>query len=139
MSKKIFRDFLTKEGFRLTRQREAIFNEIELLGGHFDLEELFFSLRKKGIMVSKASIYRVVPLLKECGLINQVIFKDKHSHYEFTYKTKHHDHMICLECGKVIEFVSPSIERMQDRICKRNGFLSTDHMLEIKGYCKKCK
>ncbi|HCC69264.1 MAG TPA: transcriptional repressor [Nitrospiraceae bacterium] len=136
---KIFKSYLANKSLKLTKERIAIIEGIKSLGGHFDLDELLIELRKKGIKVSKASIYRSIPLLKDCGIINEVIYKDKHSHYEFVYGNKHHDHMICLNCGKIIEFTSPSIEKLQERVCKENDFYGMSHMLEIKGFCKTCR
>lgn len=135
----IFKDFLKNKGLKLTKEREAIIGEIYSLHGHFDPDELLVRLRKKGSRVSKASIYRTIPLLIESGLIEEVIKVDKHAHYEHTYGHGHHDHMICMKCGKVIEFHSNSLEALQEKVCRDNGFSGKSHTLEIKGYCRKCR
>lgn len=135
----VFREFLKRKGLKLTKERKAILKEIYSYHGHFDSEELLIRLRKKGIRVSKASIYRTIPLLIESGLIEEVVRTDKHAHYEHTYGHGHHDHMICLKCGSVVEFNSQELEGLQERICKDGGFMGTSHTLEIRGYCKKCK
>lgn len=139
MHNTIFKGFLQKKGLRLTRERRAILKEIFSLHGHFDPEELLISLRKKGSRVSKASIYRTIPLLIESGLIEEVVKVDKHAHYEHIYGHSHHDHMICIKCGKVIEFHSKALENLQERLCKEDGFEGISHTLEIRGYCKRCK
>lgn len=134
-----FREFLKGKGLRLTHEREAILREVfATKGQHFDPEELHISLRQKDADVSRASVYRTIPLLIEAGIIEEVERIDKHAHYELTYGREHHDHMLCLGCGKVIEFLSQEMEELQERICKEHGFTGETHTLEIKGYCRKC-
>lgn len=139
MYDKVFKEFLQRKGLKLTKERKAILREIFSLHGHFDPEDLLIRLRKKGNRVSKASIYRTIPLLIESGLIEEVIKVDKHAHYEHTYGHGHHDHMICMACGKVAEFHSKALEDLQERLCKEDGFTGISHTLEIRGYCKKCR
>jgi Fur family ferric uptake transcriptional regulator len=134
-----FRQALKERGMRYTPEREAILKEVLRRRDHFDLEELHMDLRKKGHRVSRASIYRTVPLLLELGVIEKVEHTDKHAHYERTTGRKHHDHMLCVECGKVIEFYSEALERLQDRLCEKEGFKGVSHLLEIRGYCRKCR
>lgn len=134
-----FNKFLKERGLRLTPEREAILREVlATKGEHFEPEELHISLRQKEADVSRASVYRTIPLLIEAGIIEEVERVDKHSHYELILGREHHDHMLCLGCGKVIEFLSPEMEKLQDRLCKEHGFTGETHTLEIKGYCKKC-
>lgn len=133
-----FREFLKERGLRLTPEREGILAEVLRSKGHFDPEELHIDLRRKGASVSRASIYRTIPLLVEAGIIEEVERVDKHAHYELTYGREHHDHMLCMGCGRVIEFLSQSMEKLQDRICKEHNFTGETHTLEIKGYCRKC-
>jgi len=135
----IFKEFLQKKGLRLTKERGEILREIFSMRGHFDPDELLLRLRKKRSGVSKASIYRTIPLLIESGLIEEVIKVDRHAHYEHTYGHSHHDHMICIGCGKVIEFHSKGLEDLQERLCREEGFKGINHTLEIRGYCKRCR
>ena len=133
-----FTEFLSSKGLRYTREREAIFKEVSSFKGHFDPDELFMRLRKKNAAASRASVYRTIPLLIEAGIIEEVERTDKHSHYELVLGRKHHDHMLCVGCGRVIEFYSEELERLQQRICKRESFSSNSHTLEIKGLCSAC-
>lgn len=135
----VFKEFLKRKGLKLTTERKSILKEIYSFHGHFDPDELLLRLRKKGSRVSKASIYRTIPLLIESGLIEEVIKVDKHSHYEHTYGHGHHDHMICLKCGSVVEFHSQELEDLQEKLCKKDGFRGISHTLEIRGYCKRCR
>ena len=133
-----FRAFLQSKDLRLTQERETILSEIMKTRGHFDSEELHYSLRDKGHKVSRASIYRTIPLLMESEIIEQVENIDQHAHYELIHGRRHHDHMLCLKCGKVIEFYSKPLETLQDKLCTEHGFHGQTHTLEIKGFCKKC-
>jgi len=135
----IFKRLLKRKGLKFTKERKAILKEVFSLHGHFDPEELLMRLRKKGSRVSKASIYRTIPLLLESRLIEKVIKVDRHAHYEHTYGHSHHDHMICITCGNVIEFHSQALEDLQERLCNGEDFMGISHTLEIRGYCKKCR
>lgn len=134
-----FIEYLRAKGLKFTKERQLIAKELLSSRGHFDLDEFYVGLKKKGLKVSKASVYRTLPLLLESGLIKQVEKTDKHAHYELVYGSSHHDHMLCVSCGKVIEFYSKPLERLQDRLCEAEGFESISHTLEIMGYCSKCR
>ena len=138
MEKKVFKNYLQKKGLRYTKEREEIIEGILSIDGHFDSEELLLHLRKINSKTSLASVYRTLPLLIEAGLITEVIKTGKNTRYEVTYGRKHHDHMICINCGKVIEFSSDKIEKLQEEIAREYGFNTNDHCLELRGYCKKC-
>ncbi len=138
MEKQKFKEFLSTKGLKLTKERDAIFNEISNIKGHFDPEDLFLRLKNKGLKVSRASVYRTIPLLIENGLIEEVERIDRHAHYEKVAGTQHHDHMICIKCGKVIEFYSTELEMLQEKVCEKEMFKGIRHTLEIFGYCKNC-
>jgi len=138
MEEKIFREFLKKKGCKFTRERAAILNEVFSNHGHFDIEGLLFKIRKKEAKASRASVYRTLQLLLECGLVEQVEHVDKHAHYEHTFGHAHHDHLICIKCGKVIQISSERLEKLQEQLCKKENFKCVSHTLELKGYCKKC-
>ncbi|MGO9613826.1 MAG: Fur family transcriptional regulator [Dissulfurispiraceae bacterium] len=138
MEKQRFREFLSAKGFKLTKERDEILMEVLSTREHFDPDELFVRLKTKGSKVSKASIYRTIPLLIAGGVIEEVERVEKHAHYEKILGTKHHDHMICVKCGQLIEFFSPSLETLQDELCSKKGFKVIRHTLEILGHCEKC-
>ncbi|MHB1000922.1 MAG: Fur family transcriptional regulator [Armatimonadota bacterium] len=106
---------------------------------HFEADDIVIGLRHSGNRVSRASVYRTLPLLVECGLLRDVYSAEKHCHYEHVFGHEHHDHLICSGCGSTIEFSNSEIEAMQDRICKEYGFFPVRHKLEITGLCKECK
>jgi Fur family ferric uptake transcriptional regulator len=138
MQQKIFIQFLELRGQRLTNERNAVLQKAFSCKGHFDPENLYLDMKKKGMKASRASVYRTLNLLCECGLLEKVSKTDHGTIYEHTFGHQHHDHMLCIRCGKLIEFYSERIERLQEEICRERDFVGKSHTLEIRGYCKKC-
>lgn len=135
----IFQDYLRQRGLRWTSEREQILQEIFETHEHFDVDELYLSLKQKGSKVSKASIYRALPLFIDCGLIREVDFSDGHWHYEHIYGHDHHCHLRCISCGEVLEFEEPSLYRVEHRLAREFGYDIVTHQLEVKGYCASCR
>ncbi len=136
---KQFKNHLRRRGFKYTRSREEILEAICAYPGHFDVENLIFHLRKQGSRVSRGTVYRTIPLLVEAKILRSVAFTDRHAHYESTVRNDHHDHLICLHCGKVFEFYRGKMEAELEDVCRENNFHPVGHKMEITGYCSKCK
>jgi len=134
----LFRSFISRKGLRNTPEREEIIAEIFSNHDHFDVDELYLRLRNKGSRISKASIYRNIPLLMECGLIKEVWHEDGHMHYESVYGQKHHCHLRCIQCGKVIEFYEEELRAVEERLKQKYHFKILDHRLDVTGYCFEC-
>lgn len=134
-----FREYLKGKGLKFTNERALILREVVSGRGHFDPDGLLIRMRGRGLRVSKASIYRTLPLLVDSGLITSVEKTGKHAHYERTFGHGHHDHMLCMSCGRVVEFYSKPLEALQERLCRRKGFEGISHSLEIMGYCSECR
>ncbi len=134
-----FLRFLKQRGFRRTPEREKILEEIFSTQGHFEAEEIAFRLRQKGSRVSKATVYRTLPLLVKAGLVKQAIHGEQHNHYEPVHGEQQHDHLICLKCGQVLEFQEESLKRIEKEICARHRFQPENIVVEIFGYCRKCR
>jgi len=134
----IFRNYLREKGLKFTPERQVILERIFSLHRHFDVDQLYEILRKEGEYISRATIYRILPLLVESDLIKEVFRCQGRANYEHTFGHEHHDHMLCIKCGKVIEFKEEKIEELQAAICKRYGFNPVEHRLSIRGYCKRC-
>ncbi|WP_456463823.1 Fur family transcriptional regulator [Persephonella sp.] len=135
---KEFKQVIKSSGLKYTPQREKIFRVILSTKGHFEIEQLVHKIRSKNIDVSRATVYRTLDILKKLGYVNEVIkFKNK-TIYEVALK-EHHDHLICRKCGKIIEFHSEEIEKLQNKICKTYQFKPEFHRLEIFGLCKSCQ
>lgn len=135
----LFRSFIRRKGLRNTPEREEIIGEIFAANNHFDVDELYLRLRSKGSRVSKASIYRNIPLIMECGLIKEVWHEDGHMHYEPILGEGHHCHLRCVKCGKVIEFVEEELQAIEKRLARKHNFLVVDHRLDVVGYCSDCR
>lgn len=134
-----FIQYLKEKGLKRTSERDRILEEIFATEGHFEADELTYSLRQKGEKISRATVYRTLPLLVKAGLIKEVIHGEKHQHYEHVHDGERHDHLICLLCGKIIEFEEPSLRKMENQICQQNGFTPKKILFEIFGYCRECR
>ena len=134
-----FREYTRYRGLRNTPEREAIIEEIFSSHEHFDVDELYLRMRRNGSRVSKASIYRNIPLIIEANLVREVWHEDGHMHYEPVLDKGHHCHLRCLGCGRVIEFISNEVKELERRLGNRHQFNIVDHRLEVLGYCSNCK
>jgi len=135
----IFRNRLKEQGLRWTPERRLILDEIVTYNGHFDVDDLHFRLKKKSEKISRASIYRTLPLLVECALVKEIVDGQDHAHYEYNYGRQHHDHLFCKKCGRSIEFLEEKIEALQEKICKKHNFSATRHFMVIEGICDRCQ
>ncbi len=131
--------YLKKRELKFTPERQAILQEVFSIHKHFDIEELFEKLRKRGEHLSRATIYRTLPLMVESGLIRETLRCRETVNYEHTFGHPHHDHLLCVKCGKVIEFKEEKIEKLQKAVCRKYNFTPVEHKLGIRGYCEKCK
>ena len=137
--RRVFDDFLRKKGLKVTRERTALFDEIFSTHRHFDAEDLVIRMRDRGTKVSRATIYRTLDLLHECGLVGRVRLNEEKYRYERLRKGEHHDHLVCSSCGKVIEFIDAAIEKRQEAVCKEYDFSATSHSHQIRGICSACR
>ncbi|MEJ2671024.1 MAG: transcriptional repressor [Deltaproteobacteria bacterium] len=135
----VFREYIRRRSLRRTRKREEILREMFAIHGHFDVDELHRRLKNKGSKVSKASIYRALPLFIDCGLIREVDFKDGHWHYEHIYGHANHSHLRCLGCGEVLEFEEPGLSLVEQQLAREYGYLIKGHQLQVHGYCVTCQ
>jgi len=134
-----FQNFLKQQGLKWTPERKKVFQEASAMEGHFEAEELAYRLRKKGNRISKATVYRTLPLLVRAGLIKEVIHGERHQHYEHIHEESLHDHLICLKCGKIVEFEEESLKEIERKVCAKYQFQPQKILIEIYGYCKKCQ
>jgi Fur family ferric uptake transcriptional regulator len=135
----VFREYLQTNGLRYTHERETIIKEILATPHHFNVDTLYLNIRQKGIRISKASIYRLLPLLLDAGLIQEVAFEDGHMQYEHIYGRGHHNHLRCIECRRIEEFTDPRMKEIEKDLHKRFGFEILDHKLEVRGLCPECQ
>lgn len=133
-----FRVYLKNRGLKFTPPRRAIFEAVMANTEHFEAEQLLLDLRQRGHRVARATIYRTLPLLINCGVLKAVRLGDKMIHYEQAFGTGPHDHMICQQCGRIIEFDSHDIVRLRTILAQRFQFHDRGHRFQITGLCKKC-
>ena len=131
--------YLSTNRLRNTPERFKILDEVMKGSGHFDADELHARLRSKGIKVSRATVYNTLDILLQCGLISKYLFGENHSRYEKSFGRPRHDHLICLSCGDIIEFVNEKLSRIQEDVCKENNFRPQNATLQIFGVCEKCQ
>ncbi len=134
--KEIFRTYLKERNQRQTPERFMVLEEIYSSDGHFDADDIFFNMKKAGTRVSRATVYNTLDLLIECGLVQRQQFGKNQFYYERSYAYQQHDHMICKECGVVIEFCDPRILEIQKLMEKIHDFNVDGHSLHLFGTCK---
>lgn len=134
-----FQGFLEQQNLKLTNERRALVREIFAQHYHFEADELLVRMREKRLKISRATVYRTLELLVRSGMVRRVHLGEDHYHYERVTENSHHDHLICITCGGVIEFHDPELEERQRRICARRGFTPTYHNLQILGVCIRCR
>jgi Fur family transcriptional regulator, ferric uptake regulator len=137
-AKKIFENFLLRQGSRKTPERYSVLDELYGLpqDEHIDVEGLFLLMRNKGYTISRATIYNTLDLLVECGLAVKHQFKDKVALYEQALTYKHHDHHVCNQCRKIREFSDERINLIKQAMGKEFQSAITSHSLVLYGDCQ---
>jgi Fur family ferric uptake transcriptional regulator len=135
----VFLKHIQKQGLKRTAQRDLILDVFLRTEGHLSGEDLYRLVHEEDASVGQTTVYRTLRLLTDAGLAREVRFGDGRAHYEHNYKHEHHDHMICSECGKIIEFYSPELEAIQDAMAAKYKFQLTEHLLRMIGVCSDCR
>lgn len=133
-----FQKLLTSKKLKFTSERKQILEEVLRLKEHFDADGLYAIVKDSGMRISRDTVYRTIPLLLECGVIQKSVGDGRREYFERTGVKGHHDHMVCINCGRVIEFRSESIEEIQEKVCKDHGFSLLFHDHRLFGRCKSC-
>ena len=137
--REVFLRHIQKQGLKRTAQRDLILDVFLHTEGHLSGEDLYRLVREQDSNVGQTTVYRTLKLLTDAGLAREVRFGDGRAHYEHNYKHQHHDHMICSECGKIIEFFSAELEAIQDAMAAKHKFEITQHLLRMIGVCYECR
>lgn len=122
---------LKKEGLRYTNQRQAVWDEIKSNDDHRDAEQIYNALRNNNLNVSRATVYRTIDVLVKNRLARKMDVGDGRSLYEPRLDDEHHDHMICLDTGDIIEFYNEELEDLQDKIAKKHGYKVVRHVHQL--------
>lgn len=130
---------LRKGGFRWTNQRALIVRTALANHAHFTAEQLLDLCRKHDPKVSRATVYRTLAVLEDAGFVEGLDTGDGGRRFEHVLNHAHHDHMVCLHCGAIVEFRDEELERRQEAAAKRHGFRIERHSLRIYGSCRACQ
>lgn len=134
-----FAEYLRSKGLKFTPERREILREIFASHDHFDVETLFEILKKKGERISLATIYRLIPLLVESGMIRRATRLEGHVTYEHLFGHKPHHHLVCIRCGQIVEFRDEGIEDLLNQVCRKHGFSPIDQRMGVRGICAACQ
>ena len=132
-----FREFLKDGGFRITPERFEILDSIIKYPGHFLADELFIDMKKSNSEISRATVYNTLELLTQCGLLSKRNFGENKTRYESNFERVSHDHLICTDCGTIMEFSSPKVKKIIEEISTELGFQPTGYSFNIFGKCNK--
>ena len=135
----VFADFVSKKRLKMTPQRSHILDVFLTTEGHLTAEELYRKVKEANPAIGQATVYRTVKLLADSGLAKEVEFGDGVVRYELKYGQSHHDHLICERCGRNVEVVDADIEKLQEEVAARHGFVLTGHKLYLYGVCPDCR
>jgi Fur family ferric uptake transcriptional regulator len=131
--------YLSGQGLKSTTQRNSILDIFIKAGEHLSAEELYARVKKVHPGIGYATVYRTLKLFAEAGLAQERRFEDGFTRYEHTKPDTHHDHLICTQCGTIIEFENERIEALQQDVARKNRFKVHSHKLEIYGLCSACQ
>jgi len=126
---------MKEEGLRCTSERINVLQEIYRSDIHLDADEIFVRLRKKGVGISRATVYHTLDLLFRFNIVTKVDLGHKHSHYEKSWGVANHLHIICQKCGKVSEVTSSDLAGMVENLCAEHGFSLGSFSLQVFGEC----
>lgn len=134
-----FETYLERKDLKYTRVRRCILEKVSRLSGHFSADELYEILKKDDESIARGTVYRTIPLLLESGVIQTSVGKGKGEFFERSSSKGHHDHIICVGCGKVIEYHNEEIEKLQEKVCKKFDaeLLFHNHKLFVR--CSRCR
>ena len=130
---------LKKEGLRYTQQRQSVWDELCATNDHRDAEEIYLAIRQSGLNVSRATVYRTIDVLVKNKMVRKLELGDGRARYEHKVNATHHDHMICIQCGKIEEFMDEVIESRQDSIVEKFGYKLVRHIHQLFIICNECE
>ena len=130
------RKALKASGLRATSQRALILEAIRR--GHLDADEIYRQVRRKRPRLSLSTVYRTLRMFKELGLVEELHFDEAHHHYEMKSSSEH-QHLMCLDCGKIMEFEYPLSQKIKRNIAREKDFEVTGVEIQVTGYCSKCR
>jgi len=135
----LFSDYLKRNSLKMTRQREVIVESFLRTTGHLSIDELHQLVKQKDPTVGFTTVFRTLKALTDCGLARETDFQDGRARFEHIYHRPHHHHIVCVDCNRTIEFLSPELERLQEMIVAKYEFQTVRHQMQIFGVCPDCQ
>lgn len=134
-----FLEFMSRKGLNTTSQRRVIAEAFFELPGHHTLEEFYQHILRRDSGIGQTTVYRTLKLLCDAGLAMEIHFSDGITRYEVARPNSHHDHIVCLSCGKIVEICDPRIEKLQSELAAKHGFSLNGHVHNLYGLCANCR
>jgi len=131
--------YLRERELKMTGPRRKVLEVFLGIESHVTAEELFEAVKKVDPGIGQATVFRTVKLLEEAGLARAACRDDGPRRFEHAYRHEHHDHLVCTDCGAIVEFEEPEIERAQARVYRSHGYEPVAHSLELRGRCPACR
>jgi len=131
-----FKAFLYAGKGKVTNERLALLRTLYAHDGHFSVDQLLELIQDEGIKVSRATVYRTLDLLVQSGLVRKLSLEGHETRYESELNIGHHDHIVCVDCHRIIEFVNPELERIQDEILAEHALEPVKHIHQLYGSCR---
>lgn len=132
----IFRNFLKNEKNRITPERFEVMDAALDYDGHFGADDLYILMKNANSSISRATIYKTLELLAQCELLSKRHFGDKMTRYESSFKKQIHDHLICVDCGRIVEFSDKNLKEFPEKISRGLGFDFESYSFNIFARCK---
>ena len=129
---------IKKRGLKHSAQRELVLKILYHASGHLSPEEIYNQVKKRNPAIGLATVYRTLSFLEKEGMVDSISFGAEGKRYELN-RGEHHDHMICLECGRIMEFYNEELERLQEEIANSCDFKLITHQMNLYGLCKECQ
>ncbi len=135
-----YQRFIRDNNLKSSKRRDLIFDYVAKTNDHFTVDDIYGAMLKTDPEIGIATVYRTVRLLVDCGILIEHTFGEKKGFFEvIDMNARHHDHLICNACGKIIEFQCDTIEDDKQRIAEQHQFKIESHKLEIYGLCSECQ
>ncbi len=135
----VFADYIHNNNLRMTHQRELIVETFLTSDGHLSTDELYDLVRQRDSRIGYATVFRTLKALTDCGLARETDLDDGRTRFEHTYRRPQHHHIVCVQCNRTIEFYSPELERLQERIVAQYDFEAVRNRFQIFGICRSCQ
>ena len=136
--REVLKDYLRERGQKMTAPRETVLDVFLSIEHHVTAEELFAAARRLDPTIGQATVFRTIKLLADAGLARAACPDEGAKHYEHAYRHAHHDHLVCIDCGAIVEFRDDAIEKAQEAIYRKHGYQPSGHRFELQGYCPAC-